>query len=53
MRHPMTESANFKQTEKMNRNTLKTETPATHLAHLVLPDTQSRPLAKPKELEFS
>ena len=26
----------------------------THIqAHLVLPDTQSRPFAKPKELEFS
>jgi hypothetical protein len=26
--------------------------PAAHLAHLVLPDTQARPFAKPKELNF-
>jgi hypothetical protein len=41
MRHPMTDSANIKQTEKMNRNTYTTEKPAAHLAHLVLPDTQT------------
>ena len=42
MRHPMTtDSANIKPTEKMNRNTNKTEKPTAHLAHLVLPDTQA------------
>ncbi len=41
MPHPMTDSANIKETEKMNRNTSTTEKPATHLAHLVLPDTQT------------
>lgn len=43
MRHPMTDSANIKQTEQMNRNTYKTEKPTAHLAHLVLPDTQTAP----------
>jgi hypothetical protein len=37
----MTDSANIKQTEKMNRNTYKAEKPTAHLAHLVLPDTQT------------
>jgi hypothetical protein len=42
MPHPMTtDSANIKPTEKMNRNTYKTEKPTAHLAHLVLPDTQT------------
>ncbi len=35
----MTDSANIKQTEQMNRYTYTTEKPIAHLAHLVLPDT--------------